>query len=197
MARSTMSDLITTVRGMTNAGSTDYTIAGASYWTDDQIQTVLDRHRVEVRDEPLRSFAVTVSGGSVAWYDYQSSYNFFEQTGSGGSALFVVQDSIGTIQGTALWTADYSRGLVTFGNTTGGTAYYLTARSYDVNGAAAEIWRQKAAAYAVMPDFSTDNHSVKRSHIVAQCERMATYYDGQSTGWQNQSSPTMARSDSQ
>ena len=196
MARTTMSALITELRGMTNAGSADYSVASVAYWTDDQLQTVLDRHKMDVRDEPLRAYPVTVSGGSVAYYDYQSGYQNFEQTGSGGSALFVVADSVGTIQGTALWSADYSRGLVTFATTTNGTAYYLSGKSYDMNGAAADVWRQKAAAYAAAVDFSTDNHSVKRSHIVATCREMATYYQGQST-MTGQSGVDMERGDMQ
>ena len=42
-ARTGMSDIISTVRGMCNAGTADYTAGTAVYWTDDQLQGYLDR----------------------------------------------------------------------------------------------------------------------------------------------------------
>lgn len=193
--RPTMMDLVSRLRAMANAGTADFTIADCNYWSVDQLQDVLDRHRMEVRDEALTSYSANIAGGSVAWYDYQSSFGNYEQTSNGGSAIFTVRDSLGNVQGTALWSADYDRGLITFAADTGGTAYYLSGRTYDLAGAAAEIWRNKAAAYAMMPDFSTDNHSVKRSHIVQQCNQMADYWQGQSTGNMGKQSIEVARGD--
>jgi hypothetical protein len=194
MSRSTMSSLISTLRGMTNAGTADYTIAGSAYWTGDQLQTVLDRYSIAVREEPLTSFSVTISG-TVTWKDYQSNYRWFETT-DGGTARFTVSDGQGNNQGTANWSADYERGLVTFGSNTGGSALYLTGYAYDVYAAAADVWRQKASQYAITFDFTTDNHSVKRSHIAGQCERMANYYASlASTGANGSGSGTTERSD--
>lgn len=195
-ARTTMSSLISTLRGMTNAGTADYTVAGSAYWSDDQLQTILDRYRAEVRQEPLNSFPVTTTGGSVAWYDYQSASRWFETT-NGGTARFVVKDAGGTVNGTANWSADYERGLITFGANTGGTAYYLTGYAYDVYAAAADVWRQKAGQYAVAIDFSTDNHRVTRSHIVKECQRMADYYAGMAVTSVTSGSANMERSDLQ
>jgi len=46
-ARTGMNDLITELRGMTNAGSADTTIAGTAYWSDNQLQAILDRNRFD------------------------------------------------------------------------------------------------------------------------------------------------------
>ena len=84
-----------------------------------------------------------------------------------GTAVFTVQQYNG---GTApAYTADYNTGVITFTADTEGTAYMLTARSYDVNAAAAEVWRNKAANAAKYFDFSTDNHSVKKSQFRVAC----------------------------
>ena len=43
-ARAGMGTLIETLRGMTDAGTADYTIGATTYWSDDAVQMVLDRH---------------------------------------------------------------------------------------------------------------------------------------------------------
>jgi hypothetical protein len=45
-----------------------------------------------------------------------------------------------------------------------------------MNGAAGDVWTQKAGHYAEAYDFSTDNHSLHRSQMVKQCLDMAKYY---------------------
>lgn len=177
MARSTMSSLIGLLRGYTQASTADFSIGTVNYWSDNQLQEVLDRHRYEVRSETLQSFPVAVGGGSVQWRDYQSQYRWYEDSES-GTARFIVQDSTGAT--VTSWTAQYPQGLITFNQNTGGTVYQLTGFAYDVYGAAADVWRQKAAQYATSIDFETDNHKVKRSHIMKNLDRMVDMYDAMS-----------------
>lgn len=178
MARSTLASLIDQLRGMTDAAHAEYNIGTAVYWDADQLQTVLDRHRQDLRRVPLHS-EPTYNGGTAAFYDYFAPVGSFEQT-DGGTAVFVVEDATGADQGTATYSADYMRGLVTFAANTLGTAYYLTARTYDLPAAAADVWRMKAANVAKYYDFSTDNHSLSRSQLQKQFLTMAEYYAGQS-----------------
>lgn len=193
MARSTMTNLIQTVRGFAQAGTSEYTAGTVTYWTDDQIQEVLDRHRYEVRFDTLESFPVTVGGGSVQWFDYQSSYRWFEST-DGGTARFIVQDSTGAT--VTSYTAQPQRGLITFNSNTGGTVYNLTGFAYDVYGAAADIWTQKAAQYAVKIDFKTDNHEVRRSHIMQNLDSMIARYTAMSgVPYQSSNVATIYRGD--
>jgi hypothetical protein len=124
----------------------------------------------------LTPYPTQGAGGTLLYNEYRSSYGMFEQT-TGGTAIFYVQDSTGATQGTALWNADYRRGVVTFGSNTAGTVYFVTGRSYDLDAAAAEVWRRKASHYAPTSfDFSTDNHSVSRSQVYKHCLEMAEYY---------------------
>lgn len=177
-ARSGMSNLITQIRGMTNAGTADYTVAGVSYWEDERLQEVLDRYRVDITREQLVSYPKHVGSGTVEYYRYMSAYNWFEET-TGGTAVFIIEAADGTDQGTATYSADYNRGEVTFASDTSGSVYYLTGRSYALKSAAADVWRQKAAHTAASFDFSTDNHSVKRGQVVRHCLDMADMYGGQ------------------
>ena len=193
MSRSTMTSLIQTVRGLTQAGTAEYTAGTVVYWSDDQIQEVLDRHRYEIREETLQGFPVNAGGGSVQWRDYQSAYRWYE-TSDNGTARFIVQDSTG---GTVTsWTSQYQNGLITFNQNTRGTVYQLTGFAYDVYGAAADIWTQKGAQYAVKIDFSTDNHQVKRSHIMANIDKMIQRYTAMSgVPYQSSNVATIYRGD--
>src|SRR5512133_992723 len=122
-ARTTLVDLIDLLRGMANCGTADYTLGTANYWDDDHLQQVLDRNRLDICREPLDMVPSHYGGGTVKYFDHLSSYNNFEKT-SGGTAVFYIEDAAGVDQGTALWTADYLNGKITFGSDTAGTTYY-------------------------------------------------------------------------
>lgn len=180
MARTGMTNLLTELRGLTEAGTADYTVGTATYWADDTLQDILDIHRTDVIREQLQTYPNYVSAGSISYTDYRSTFAYFEAT-TGGTVIFYVQDAAGSTIGTANYTPDYRRGQLIFGADQGGTAYYLTGRSYDLNAAAADVWRRKAAHYAPSSfDFSTDNHSIKRSQVYDHCLAMATYFESMS-----------------
>lgn len=182
-----MADLITRVRGLASVGTADYTISGVAYWTDDQIQTVLDRCRLDFVDDQLQWRREYDSGGTARYYTHQAQYSDLEAT-NGGTAVLYIRDSAGARAGTTAWTADYNAGRFTFTTDTAGTVYYLTGRSYDVYAAAGDIWRQKAAQVADRFDFTADGSSFKVSQLVTQyekqaarCESMASFAGGMRT----------------
>lgn len=178
MARDTLDALRYELRALTDAGQAEWTNGTATYWDNDQLDRVLDKHRVDLTFAPLAANPKRVSGGSLQWYEYHSGYSNFEQT-SGGTSLFIVEDSTGAdVAGTA-YSVDYARGIVTFSADQGGTAYYVTGRSYDLHAAAADVWGQKAAHYAAAYDVSTDNHSLSRSQLIKHALQMRDYYAGQ------------------
>ncbi len=180
MARTGMTAIIEELRGLTEAGTAEYSLGTTTYWTDNALQDVLDIHRQDVRFSQLKPYPNQVSGGSLVWYDYLSEYGYLEAT-TGGTAITYLQDSTGTTLGTALWNADYRRGMFTFVSSAGGTSVYLTSRSYDINAAAADVWRRKAAHYAPTSfNFSTDNHSISRAQVYDHAVDMAAYFENMS-----------------
>ena len=180
VARSGMLDLITELRSMTEATPGDYAIAGIPYWTDAQLQDVLDINRRDVVFEQLQSYPTHIASGSLSYMDYRSAYGFYEAT-TGGTTIFYIQDSTGTFVTAGSYTPDYRRGVVLFGANQAGSVYYLTGRSYDLNAAAASVWRRKAAHHAPSSfDFSTDNHSISRSQVYSHCLEMAQFFEGKS-----------------
>ena len=170
-ARAGMLPLIRKLRRLTNAGPVDYLVAGEPYWTDAQLQEVLDVHRTDVIHEELRPI-VEYTGGVPFTKRHFSSWENYES----GTAYFFLEDAAGSVAGTALYTPDYERGEFVFASDTGGAVYYLTGRSFDLHGAAAEVWEAKAEHFAEVYDFSTDGHSMKRSQLIQHCEQRAKHH---------------------
>lgn len=189
-ARSGMANLITRLRGMTATGAADYQLGGSGevYWTDDQLQEILDRNRVDIRDEVLRSHYILGTAGTAQWFDYTSRYYNFEAT-TGGTAIFYLAFDTGERVGTALYSVDYDSGKITFANDTGGSAIYLNGRAYDLNAAAAEVWTMKADHVADRFDFSADGASFKVSQLQKQYMERAARYTGMAE-WGNKSVST-------
>lgn len=176
-ARSGMASLILELRGMTSAGTADYTVAGAAYWTDDQLQAILDKHRTEVVSDQLVHIN-EYQGGALSVTRYYSHFGNFEQT-TGGTAIFVLQDGTHNAVASSEYAVDYTRGEITFDAPTGGLPYYLTGRSYDLNRAAADVWTQKAGQVAIASfSWSTDNMRVDKSGLRKEAVDMAQYYRG-------------------
>lgn len=169
MARSGMSNLITRWRRMVDD-------AGTAVWSDDQAQQLLDDCRVTVYAEPLTAIAQDI--GSTVYLVYHSRYGNQEELAS-GTTVWRLFDANGSTIGTASYSMDYQRGIVTFTADQKGSARYLDARSYDLAGAAADAWRQRAGMQADGYDFSADGASFSRSQWFNHCERMATVYDRQ------------------
>lgn len=176
--RAGLADYIVEVRQAAELTTNDYTIGSYTYWQDPQIQTYIDRFREDIyRVEivPIQQY----EGGTAVYKKYLAPYRFLE----GGTAL-EVEDSAGNTIGTALYSTDAERGLFTFVNDTGGSAYFITGYSHNLNQAIAKIWRMKASHYAMRVDFSTDNHSIKASQYSQHCIEMAKQFEQSDFGFQ-------------
>lgn len=172
MARATMATLITRLRLQVHDAA-----GTAQVFTDDELQELLDARRVDIYDEPMLSIPQVGAGGTVNYYEFGvPGYGDLEDT-LGGTAVFYVTDSVGARRGTAMWAdVDYQRGRVVFTTDQAGTALYVTARSYDVNGAAADACERWAQRVALQFDFSTDGQSFSRSQQLKALNTMATQF---------------------
>jgi hypothetical protein len=177
LARTGMEDLITELRALTDSNVDDYTIAGVPFWSDKQLQDILDNNRTDFKWSEMEG----QQEGNGAYLDYAIGYGNFEQT-TGGTAIFMVQDLNGASVDSGGYSVDYRRGVVTFAADTIGAPYYVTGRSYDLNGAAAEVWRRKRSHYHTAVDFKTDNMSVSRSQLYKNANEMVTHYEGLAVG---------------
>lgn len=171
MARYTLAGPLARVRELAAAAPADY--------SDDALEAVLDRNRRDFADDRLTPLAQN-EGGTVRFYVHQSAWRNLEESG-GGTAVLVLRDSARAVVGTADYSIDAAAGRVTFGQDTGGSAFYLSGRSYDLYAAAAEVCRMKAAAAADRMDFAADGASFKASQLVKQYTDMAALYGALAT----------------
>ena len=167
MARPGMTALIDELRRRCDAGTADF--------SDDALQAVLDGYRrVSVR-RPLL-VVPTLSGGSAVYNDYYWYAGYWVEGPESGATAWRVEDSAGSVVGTALYAVESRAGHLRFADDTRGAAYTLTSRAYDLDRAAAAVWDAKAAAVADRFDVSTDNHDLKRSQLMQHYRDMAAGY---------------------
>jgi hypothetical protein len=178
MARAGMTSLLEELRNLTESTDNDYTVGTTTYWSDDQLQNVLDKHRTDLNRESLRP-EVEYDGGTSIWKDYYAPRGHLEQASSeGGAAVWSVEDADGDEAGTANYTVNYLKGHIRFSSDQNGESYYLRARSYDLYSAAAEIWRIKAGWRVKHVTFTADDQVFKQSDWFRHCLIMASQYEG-------------------
>ena len=165
-AREGMTDLLSRLRRMVND-------VGSAVWSDDEdLQDVLDAHRERLYREPLTSERTLTGSGTAEYTIYRSRYTNLEA----GTVNFRLEDSSGTQRGTADYTADYAAGVLTMATDQLGTALYLTAWTYDLNGAAADLWRERAGQLAEHVDVQSGDNRLSRSQMMAHALEMADHY---------------------
>ena len=163
-ARSGMAQLIADVRLMADAGESEHSVGGRTYYTDDDIQRYLDQHRENIYREYLRN-EPEYGSGSAEYHYYYFRYAHVEGTASGSLAWLITDGNDDVIAG-SLYTPNMDAQEIRFTADQRGSARYLTYRAYDIYRAVSEIWRDKAAHVADRAwDVSTDNHSLKRSQM--------------------------------
>lgn len=173
--RTGMSDLIRQLRQMAQAENNEYELAGETYWDDTHLQDVLDMYREDIYEEPIYPIPQFLNGVTVYQNYYWSNGN--SERAESGSAVWSMMNTNGSAVGTAAYTVDYNAQRIRFGTPTNGEQYRLTYSYYDMNRAAAEVWRLKAANVANRFDIKTDNHDLKRNQLRQNYLDMAKFYD--------------------
>lgn len=166
-----MAGLIAEIRQLCIADIDSYSVGVTYYWSDEQIQYVLDRHVVRFNHVMIAP-ETQYSGSNAVYYRYVTGVTKWE----GGTAVYLQDASGGTVS-SAGYTFDDNSGVFTFTANQSNAIYYVTGYAYDVNRTAAEIWRIKAAHASVAYDVSTDNHNLRRSQLVTQALQMAQMYE--------------------
>lgn len=171
--RAGMETLIERMRGMCALGVEDYTIAGVTYWNDEQIQERLDRTQIQHYNLPTIALLKN-ENGVWKYYDYQiPSLSGVDFERAGTNSGWAVRDSGGVEVGTANYSVNYDARRITFNTDQAGAGYYLDVRAYTINEVAAGIWDEKAGHVASRVDWKSDNHQVWASQERKNCEEMA------------------------
>lgn len=174
MARASMADFIAKLRLMTEAETASEDVDGEAYWTDEQLEEILDENGVDLLDIQLNPKPLMVSG-SLEWTRYYIPAHISKFL-EGGAELSVV-DSRGIAAPS--YTLHRERRLIEFDADTGGLSYYLRGRAYDLNSAAAEVWLRKASLRSKLVDFRTGAMNIKEDQEWQHCMDMYRQYSTQ------------------
>lgn len=172
-ARSGMTELVSRFRYGVND-------SGTAYFQDDRIQQILDSHRTDFYQEPLVVSSQQIALGTVVYTVYTSHYRNIEGTAS-GTAVFRLYDSSGSVISSG-YTFDAINGRFDFTADQFGSARYLNGRTYDINGAVADGWREMAGIQSGAYDFRVEGRQYTRSQWFDHCMKMAEMWESKSTG---------------
>ena len=178
-ARAGMSNLISRLRSLTNAGTAQFTLNGTNYFSDDHLQELLDSNVQILSNHPLTWVPDTIGGGTIQWTRALIGYNDLEEASS-GTTRWIVRDATGAEQGTANYTPDYVVGEILFDADQGGTIYYLSARSYDLYAAAADVWKMKQSFYSEWFAVSSEGQKMEWQQAFDHAVRMEESMRGMS-----------------
>lgn len=176
MARAGMATLIQQLRALGHAGTNDYTVGDETYWTDDQLQALLDetreqRVRVDLTADPI------YNAGDWEYYDYVlPAGRWVEEAGTSGA--FVVRDSDGDVVSSSNYSVNYRARRITFTSDQDGAIRTADYRTYNLYRAAARLWDERAAYLAQMVDWSSDNHDFKANQEYRAAVAQAAKYRG-------------------
>lgn len=180
MARATMAEIIEEVRRLANAGTADTTLAGVTYWSDDQLQEIAERHGREFRRVALSPLSTYVDG-ATEYKDYPLPiHDNYRIEREGVDSGFAIRTASGTTPPS--YTISWSRRMVTFASNTNGVAFYLDCRAYNVYSAVADVYEAKAGFVSAGVDWSSDNHNIKASQEHAHYKAEAMRYRAMSGG---------------
>lgn len=176
-ARTGMTEILSRLRIMTETVASVETVGTADPWTDDALQAILDRKRVDIFDEPLVAVPLYTSGTrEYLRYEFPSWLKSATLERDGTSGAFSVVDNLGNAAPT--YTIYWDAGYIEFAADTAGTSYYLRARVFDLRGCAAEVWNQKAGLRAKLIQWKAGDHTLYEDQEYDHCIQMAKHYGG-------------------
>jgi hypothetical protein len=163
-ARSGVQYVIDQVRRLSGAGTAEYTVGTITFFSDDEIERILDSRRVRMARYPL-TFEETRSGDGSAIYLYaHTGQQWIENVVNGGSSdQFYISDSKGSLIGTASYTLSPEDGFVTFTADQNGSERYITGWIHNPYMGALDVLTAWQTQLAQQPDWATDNMKVSRS----------------------------------
>ncbi|HSC20598.1 MAG TPA: hypothetical protein VLC07_02620 [Solirubrobacterales bacterium] len=151
-----MSEIVDELRRMCAVEEAQYTVAGTAYWSDDQLQAVLDRHvSAQFLQAPVERIRTLDAGNRWVVMNGEVSVS-----GALDIEAAKVTDSAGReVEDTTF----HSDGRIEFATDQSTYFLYLTGLAYDLNGAAADVLTDWAAAVKGGYDVTVDGQQMTRS----------------------------------
>lgn len=165
MARNSALPAIIRLRSMTDAAADDV-FQGITYWTNDQLEEILDTTATQVLDAPLTA---ACRNETALWYTFDvPAHRMFD-------TAVEVRDSDNNL---LVVDADYSlniplRRIIPLTATVPATVTLLV---FDLNEAAAEVWQQKADHRASYIDHKAGGQTLYFEQEYRHCVERALFY---------------------
>lgn len=167
MARTGMASLILELRGLTDAEAGQTIVDGIPYWSDDQLQDILDNNSSAIDDVLLVRVPVKVNGTLVyTRYDFPTAISRWIDT------EFDVVDIQGVVVSTDDYTYNAAYRRIEFDVDTGGISYYLRGREFNMSASAGEVWLKKAGHRAALVEWKAGAQSIKEDQEWQHCMKM-------------------------
>lgn len=174
-ARPGMTTIILELRSLTDAAEEQTVIGDVSYWTDDQLQDILDKYRQDVLDTSLTPYSAYDAGvWATKRYYIPDSVN--ARYVENDTSVLSVVDSLGNPA--PAYTFDVAGRQFNFTDDTQGTAYFMRARLYDIRLAAAYVWLQKAAHRVALIDWKAGGQTLSEDQEYQHCMEMYKLFSG-------------------
>lgn len=163
-ARTGVQYLVNEVRRLTGAGTNEFTVGTVTYFSDDEIERLLDRRRARLaRHEVSFEYELSTDNtGSAVYKNARIGYPWLEDV-STGSVDFIVTNGKGSVFSTADYTLSPEDGFLTFSTDQNGSARYVTGWVHNPHQAAMDVLVSWKAQLSMDVDWETDNMKVKRS----------------------------------
>jgi hypothetical protein len=174
--REGMTELVARLRQLTRAADSEYTLSSVAYWTDDQLQDILDENRTSHIAVYLEAQSSRVDGAIVyLTFIMPESLKYVERAPSSGTSYFIVRDSQGYEPDDA-YTVNYPAREITFTADQTSVSYYLDCRSFDLYNAAIQVLDGRIAFYSTKVDWQSDNHRISASQELETLRKLRGEY---------------------
>jgi len=173
-----MQALIDRLRVLTEAARTDE-FQGVLYWSDDQLEEVLDEARVSTPTRLSLVPSTKLISGEEAWYVQSAKFSRH----LGFEDDYTVYSTAGTEVDSSYYTVEkYGTALeVTFDpNNVTNADYEIELTLYNLNWAAAEVWGRKADQRLELVDMKAGAHQFKGSQERQHCLDRQIYFRNKS-----------------
>jgi len=150
---------------------------GITLWSDEHLQVLLDTHRLDFGDILLIPRPVTISSqATYLRYDIPKAQRSRDCEQATTAGVFDIVDITGT-EASGSYTIYYDAGYVEFVEDTGGTSYYVrNLRRYNLDAAAADVWRTKAARRTRMISIKAGSHTLREDQEYKHCMEMVRHF---------------------
>lgn len=179
--RTGMINLIQELRSLTDSVLNETEVNGVSYWTDEQLQDILDDNSESVLDTPLTARPAYYNGV----YEYKRfyiPYRWIEEPITDETLLltesntFFIVDSYGVEVSPLSYVYNKRQNYIEF--TSGQTvlSFFLRANVIDLYRSASQVWQQKASHRYQLVKYKAGQHQIDEDSEYKHCLERATYY---------------------